>query len=91
MHLIYRASTTRRQSKDYEFSRVSMLEHWDAGRADTQRTLDDPRWIQRATPRDGRPRLRPRGSEAADKAAAVARTALREHAQAQQPHSPRSP
>jgi NTE family protein len=45
VHLIYRSKHYESQSKDYEFSRLSMNEHWDAGRADMAHTLHDPRWI----------------------------------------------
>ena len=48
VHLIYRSKHYESQSKDYEFSRASMLEHWAAGGADTRRTLADPRWLERA-------------------------------------------
>jgi len=44
VHLIYRSKHYESQSKDYEFSRLSMQEHWDAGRADMAHTLHDPRW-----------------------------------------------
>jgi len=47
VHLIYRTKHYESQSKDYEFSRASMLEHWAAGLADTQATLEDPRWVER--------------------------------------------
>jgi len=47
VHLIYRAKHYETQSKDYEFSRLSMQEHWDAGRDDMARTLGDPRWRDR--------------------------------------------
>jgi NTE family protein len=47
VHLIYRSKHYESQSKDYEFSRLSMQEHWDAGRADMAHTLHDPRWLQR--------------------------------------------
>jgi NTE family protein len=47
VHLIYRSKHYETQSKDYEFSRLSMQEHWDAGRADMSHTLHDPRWIDR--------------------------------------------
>ena len=47
VHLIYRSKHYETQSKDYEFSRASMLEHWAAGLADTQATLEDPRWVGR--------------------------------------------
>ena len=48
VHLIYRSKHYETQSKDYEFSRLSMHEHWDAGRADMAHTLHDPRWLERA-------------------------------------------
>ncbi len=39
VHLIYREKNYETQTKDYEFSRVSMEEHWLAGVHDTRRTL----------------------------------------------------
>ena len=45
VHLIYRSKHYESQSKDYEFSRLSMQEHWDSGRADMAHTLHDPRWV----------------------------------------------
>ncbi len=53
VHLIYRSKHYESQSKDYEFSRASMLEHWAAGLADTQSTLEDPRWLGRARGAEG--------------------------------------
>jgi NTE family protein len=47
VHLIYRSKHYESQSKDYEFSRASMQEHWAAGLADTAQTLADPRWLHR--------------------------------------------
>jgi NTE family protein len=44
VHLIYRSKHYETQAKDYEFSRLSMQEHWDSGKADMARTLHDPRW-----------------------------------------------
>lgn len=44
MHLIYRSKHYETQSKDYEFSRLSMLEHWEAGKSHMARSLHDPRW-----------------------------------------------
>ena len=38
-HLIYREKNYETQTKDYEFSRLSMQEHWQAGVNDTRRTL----------------------------------------------------
>ena len=53
VHLIYRSKHYESQSKDYEFSRTSMLEHWSAGMSDTQSTLGDPRWTRRELPSHG--------------------------------------
>jgi NTE family protein len=39
VHLIFRSKHYESQSKDYEFSRLSMQEHWNAGRADMAHTL----------------------------------------------------
>lgn len=39
VHLIYRAKNYEGYSKDYEFSRLSMKEHWKAGYNDTVRSL----------------------------------------------------
>jgi NTE family protein len=47
VQLIYRSRHYESQSKDYEFSRLSMQEHWDAGSADMAHTLHDPLWIDR--------------------------------------------
>lgn len=38
VHLIYRRATFELESKDYEFSRASMREHWAAGVADMRQT-----------------------------------------------------
>ena len=46
VHLIYRSKHYESQSKDFEFSRLSMQEHWDSGRADMAHTLHDPRWLR---------------------------------------------
>ena len=48
VHLIYRSKHYESQSKDYEFSRASMHEHWDAGMRDTpDARSSDPRWLAR--------------------------------------------
>jgi NTE family protein len=47
VHLIYRTKQYESQAKDYEFSRLSMQEHWQAGYADMRETLQDPRWKER--------------------------------------------
>lgn len=47
MHLINRATDHDTQSKDYEFSRLSVEEHWDAGRKDVETSLKHPAWRNR--------------------------------------------
>jgi len=47
VHLIYRSKNYEGDGKDYEFSRLSMREHWQAGYSDMTRTLQDPRWVAR--------------------------------------------
>jgi len=42
VQLIYRSPTYEGQSKDYEFSRQTMEEHWRAGYRDAVKTLDHP-------------------------------------------------
>jgi NTE family protein len=49
IHLIYRAKTYEGHSKDYEFSRLSMKEHWRAGHYDARRTLRHPNVLERPT------------------------------------------
>jgi len=50
--LIHRRAAYWTQSSDYEFSRYSMDEHWQAGRADVERTLSDPAWKNRTRPEE---------------------------------------
>jgi NTE family protein len=47
VHLIYRSKAYEGESKDYEFSRLSMEERWRAGRNDTVRTLRHPEVLER--------------------------------------------
>jgi NTE family protein len=42
VQLVYRSPTYEGQSKDYEFSRQAMEEHWRAGYRDSQKTLAHP-------------------------------------------------
>ena len=53
MHLIHRSKHHAQQSKDYEFSRQTVREHWAAGRADVQASFADPRWTGRQRKRGG--------------------------------------
>ncbi|HVA12251.1 MAG TPA: patatin-like phospholipase family protein [Stellaceae bacterium] len=53
VHLIYRAQNYEGDSKDYEFSRLSMDEHWRAGYRDTVHALKHPEALARPTNIDG--------------------------------------
>jgi NTE family protein len=48
VHLIYRPRGFEGDSKDYEFSRLSMAEHWRSGCYDAMRTLRHPEVLERA-------------------------------------------
>ena len=53
VHLIYRAPSYEGHSKDYEFSRASMEEHWLAGYHDAVRTLRRRKVYERPTNHEG--------------------------------------
>lgn len=53
VQLIYRAQNYEGPSKDYEFSRLSMQDHWRAGYHDALRTLRNPQVLTRPTSLDG--------------------------------------
>lgn len=53
VHMIYRARRYEGASKDYEFSRRTMEEHWTSGYDDMVRTLAHPEVLQRPTSPDG--------------------------------------
>ncbi len=53
IHLIYHARDYEGTSKDYEFSRRTMEEHWQAGYDDAVRTLRHPEVLQRPDDPDG--------------------------------------
>jgi NTE family protein len=53
VHLIYRAQNYEGHSKDHEFSRLSMQDHWRAGYHDAVRTLRHPEVLARPTSLDG--------------------------------------
>jgi NTE family protein len=53
VHLIHRKEAFETQSKDYEFSRLSMSEHWAAGQADVQTTFSRDAWKTRSVAADG--------------------------------------
>jgi NTE family protein len=53
VHLIYRARNYEGHSKDFEFSRLSMEEHWRAGYDDARRTLRHREVLERPADGDG--------------------------------------
>lgn len=53
VHLIYRSKSYEGASKDYEFSRATMEEHWASGYADASRTLSHPEVLRPADGPDG--------------------------------------
>ena len=53
MHLIYRNKPYELDSKDYEFSRITVLEHWEAGVRDMRNTLAHPEWLRAETQASG--------------------------------------
>ena len=53
IQLIYHAENYEGCSKDYEFSRRTMEEHWKAGYNDAVRTLRHPEVLQRPDGVDG--------------------------------------
>jgi NTE family protein len=53
IQLIYHARNYEGTSKDYEFSRATMNEHWHAGYNDAVRTLRHPEVLQRPVDVDG--------------------------------------
>ena len=50
MHLIHRRAAYETHAQDYEFSRLSIEEHWQAGRNDVKHTLRHPKWRNRERP-----------------------------------------
>ncbi|MCF8465964.1 MAG: DUF3734 domain-containing protein, partial [Sneathiella sp.] len=52
-HLIYRQKNYEAHSKDYEFSRLSVNEHWKAGEDDVNFLLGQKDWINRTRPEEG--------------------------------------
>jgi NTE family protein len=53
VHLIYRSKHYEGHSKDYQFSRLAMEEHWLAGYYDAVRTLRHPEVLERPTNLEG--------------------------------------
>lgn len=53
VHLINYDSTDHSHSKDYEFSRVTMNEHWAAGQRDAEKAMSKRRWREPPAEADG--------------------------------------
>ena len=53
VHLIHRRAAYHTHAQDFEFSRLSIGEHWSAGRNDVMRTLRHPDWRRREKPETG--------------------------------------
>jgi NTE family protein len=53
MHLINRRLDSASSAKDYEFSRATMLQHWETGLEDVRRTVAHPDWIDATEIVDG--------------------------------------
>ncbi|MCM2293852.1 patatin-like phospholipase family protein [Allorhizobium sp. BGMRC 0089] len=53
VHLIQRQAAYDTHSKDYEFSRRSVEEHWKTGYDDVMETLQNPAFINRKRPENG--------------------------------------
>jgi NTE family protein len=47
VHLIYRSKNYESSSKDYDFSHVGMVEHWEAGVRDVHLSLRHEDWLER--------------------------------------------
>jgi NTE family protein len=47
VHLIYRSKAHEASSKDYDFSRRAMNEHWTAGERDVYASMAHPDWLNR--------------------------------------------
>jgi NTE family protein len=47
VHLIYRSKNYETNSKDYDFSRVAMVEHWEAGVRDVHTSMRHKDWLER--------------------------------------------
>jgi NTE family protein len=53
VHLIHRRAAYEGHSKDYEFSRTTMQDHWSAGVKDVTTTITHPDWLARTLPDEG--------------------------------------
>ncbi len=47
VHLIYKSKNYETSSKDYDFSHVALVEHWEAGVRDVHLSMRHEEWLQR--------------------------------------------
>jgi NTE family protein len=47
VHLIYKSKNYETSSKDYDFSHVAMVEHWNAGVRDVHLSMRHKEWLER--------------------------------------------
>jgi NTE family protein len=47
VHLIYRRKNYESSSKDYNFSRLNMIDHWQSGERDVHLSMKHPEWFER--------------------------------------------
>ena len=47
VHLIYKSKNYETSSKDYDFSHVAMVEHWEAGVRDVHSSMRHKEWLER--------------------------------------------
>jgi NTE family protein len=50
VHLIYTSKNYESSSKDYNFSRIGMVEHWGAGERDVFLSMRHKDWFERRNP-----------------------------------------
>jgi NTE family protein len=53
VELVYRPTEPQGETKDYEFSRTTMQNRWEQGRADAQATLEASPWLAPIPPEIG--------------------------------------
>ncbi len=53
VHLIYQRRGYESSTMDYEFSRITMEDHWRAGYDDAKETLACGQWVNRRIPEEG--------------------------------------
>jgi NTE family protein len=47
VHLIYKSKNYETSSKDYDFSHLAMVEHWNAGVRDVHLSMRHKEWLER--------------------------------------------